>query len=167
MTSFVTVPSFTVERAKASEVQALATNQTAMQTGFCLAQGATGQSMTGSAFTVIDLTVATEDPLSMIDTSSNRITIPTGGGVWHIHGQITYNGTSGGRGVFLKLNGSTYLASTTAEATATDSRRMQVSRLRRFSANDYIELVGWTSTGDTTGDNTYGGQFLSAHRIGP
>jgi hypothetical protein len=83
------------------------------------------------------------DTDSMHDPSSNpsRITINTAG-VYLITGNVLWQlNTNGSRQLWIRLNGSTYIAGNDARCDASYDMPQVVTTLYEFAANDYVELV--------------------------
>ncbi len=97
-------------------------------------------------------TYTTTDPSSMHSTSTNntRITVPVAGN-YIATGFIRYTDGTGGGMAGIYKNGSTYAESWTVTGTGIGFRLgITVSTFLTLAANDYIELMGYQSTGGST-----------------
>lgn len=81
--------------------------------------------------------------------NTGRITVPSGaGGKWSVSGNITFAvNSTGQRGVAIRLNGTTYIATATTAAFASIDASLHISAHWSASAGDYFELMAFQNSG--------------------
>lgn len=103
---------------------------------------------------VYDNGTTTEQHSTSSSTSRFTCQVP---GLYAVTGYITWDvNSTGARGAFLRFGGSTYLAGeVSAAAVSPDNDRSCVSTQYRFAVGEYVELVGYQSSGGSL--NALGG----------
>lgn len=105
-------------------------------------------SIADSTFTVLTFNSERYDTNSYHSTSSNtgRLTVPAAG-KYLIIGQIAFAGGAGVRGVQIRLNGTTTLASNFVNPVTGASTDLIVVTEYELAASDYVELVVYQNSG--------------------
>jgi hypothetical protein len=112
------------------------------------------QSITTGTDTVLSFNSERFDNAAMHSTSSNtsRITIPTGGDGKILFGAVVEyaSGNTGGRGCYVKLNGTTYIAKMVLGANP-DGGSSSVTNTSSYamSAADYLQIYAYQSQGSS------------------
>lgn len=109
----------------------------------------TNKSITDSTQTIVDFDAETYDTASLHDNSTNntRLTIPYAG-KYSTSAAIEFaaNGT-GLRGIYLRINGTTYIAGHSTSGNATVNTTLSIETKYQFSVGDYIECSVFQTSG--------------------
>jgi len=137
--------------------------------GFCAYQNSS-QSISASTFTKVSLQVEEFDNGSVFDNATNyRLTAPIDG-VYHIDGACAISSVGDTNQLFVTLykNGTEYKRGSRIHAsTGLTSMAANVSVSIELSANDYIELYIWQSSGGLKSTAaTITETYLSGHFVG-
>lgn len=116
------------------------------------AYSTSGQSIPNNAMTVLNLEAERFDTSNFHDlvTNNSRITIPNGmSGYYLVGGNIFYSTSAGGglRTIYLRVNGTTQIASSRTNADTVYPYHMNVNAVCYLSAGDYVELTTWQISG--------------------
>lgn len=117
----------------------------------------TGATTIGATFTVMDFGAERFDTDTMHDnvTNPSRITFTTAG-VYLVGGNVINTGANTYVGIAIRVDGTTYIASTTApRGGGTDDAGASASVLYNFTAGQYVEFLasrGQDGGGSTSGD---------------
>lgn len=109
----------------------------------------TNKSIADSTQTIVDFDAETYDTASLHDNSTNntRLTIPYAG-KYSTSAAIEFaaNGT-GLRGIYLRINGTTYIAGHSTSGNATVNTTLSIETKYQFSVGDYIECSVFQTSG--------------------
>lgn len=133
-----------------SAIQALATEAESPTPPKCRAYHSTTQSLTTATLTAIALNSERFDTDTIHDTATNnsRLTCKTAG-LYLITGCLGYAAhATGERSTIIRLGGATQIGGTAGlSGGATLPTRHTVSTIYPLAVNDYVELVGYQSSG--------------------
>lgn len=107
------------------------------------------QSLSTATVTTLSFNSERYDTGAMHDTSTNnsRLTVPKPG-VYLVGGHVEFAANATGqRGLYLYLNGATYLAYDIHDASAANETAVTVSTVDQFVVGDYVELRAYQSSG--------------------
>ena len=123
----------------------------------------TTQTISNNTQTAIAWTVEVFDTNSFHDNSTNntRLTIPTGKtGYYLINARHEWDGnTSGERGLWVKKNGTTTVATADFHNAASTGPFMKVTGVQYLSAGDYIEMICYQTSGANRTIDMSNGEF--------
>lgn len=123
----------------------------------------TSQTISNNTQTAIAWTVEVFDTNGFHDNATNntRITIPTGkSGYYLINARHEWDGnTSGERGLWVKKNGTTTVATADFHNAASTGPFMKVTGVQNLSAGDYIEMICYQTSGANRTIDMSNGEF--------
>lgn len=123
----------------------------------------TTQTISNNTQTAIAWTVEVFDTNGFHDNATNntRITIPTGKtGYYLINARHEWDGnTSGERGLWVKKNGTTTVATADFHNAASTGPFMKVTGVQYLSAGDYIEMICYQTSGANRTIDMSNGEF--------
>lgn len=132
----------------AGQIPVLLLEETGHQYMACRVYRSTDQSITASTVTAVSFDSETSDPDGMHESVTNptRVTVPStfiGTQPFTICGNVTWSGAPAGAYISLRLNGTTEIARERGE----NPLSWSISTEYELSADDYIELLVYTTTG--------------------
>lgn len=107
------------------------------------------QSISTATVTTLSFNTEHYDPWAMHDTSTNtsRLTVVKPG-VYLVGGSVEFQASATGqRGLYIYLNGVTYIAYDIHDASAANETAVTVSTVDQFVTGDYVELRVYQSSG--------------------
>lgn len=122
-------------------------------------------SFTANTFVKCALGQVVEDTATMASAGTSEIVI-TKAGRYLLQAQISLQfNASGGRGLFLAVNGN-YKASQTVAANPADSARISLSKTVRLLIGDRLTIAAYCTVTISNELTAYGGSYLSALYVG-
>ena len=105
------------------------------------------------------------DAFHSTSVNTGRLTVPTGyGGTYMIVGNIRWAANATGqRAAQIRVNGGTIIASLYLQATSADPIDLCVTTLYALSAADYVELMGYQTSGgnlNVTAQSAFSPEFM-------
>jgi hypothetical protein len=137
--------------------------------GQCVKANATAvQGMADSVFTSMPLAGEDFDTRKMHDnvTNNTRLTCKAVGR-YLINGQIVFSTNANGlRSASIKLNNATFIATQKQPAAASETTIVNVTTICQLAVNDYVELIGYQTSGGVLNTSLAYPTYLSMVKVG-